>query len=198
MPGQDSREQRLPTLRLHYHGIQRRMPVTKPVVFISSTSADLRLHRDAAARAARQAGFEPDIMEDFEAQSLKPPYPACMDKVAECDVLVVIVGAQRLAAFLGGVEQAALPDQRGHQVSVVVLVLPPQLLRRGGEQSGPIRKNRNAVAGLYRHRNARAHERNQFAAAQGGGKGVWNARQVLRFYTSAGSGFALAKLLYGV
>ncbi len=67
------------------------MPVTKPVVFISSTAADLPLHRAAAARAARQAGFEPVIMEDFEAQSLTPPYPACMDKVAECDVLVVIV-----------------------------------------------------------------------------------------------------------
>ena len=67
------------------------MPITKPVVFISSTAKDLAEHREAAAKAARQAGFEATMMEDFEAQSLKPPYPACMEKVRGCDVLVVIV-----------------------------------------------------------------------------------------------------------
>ena len=34
------------------------MPVTRPVVFISSTAKDLPEHREAAAKAARQAGFE--------------------------------------------------------------------------------------------------------------------------------------------
>ena len=67
------------------------MPIIKPVVFISSTAKDLQEHREAAARAARQAGFEAQMMEDFEAQSLKPPYPACMEKVRDCDVLIVIV-----------------------------------------------------------------------------------------------------------
>ncbi|MGA2602544.1 MAG: DUF4062 domain-containing protein, partial [Bryobacteraceae bacterium] len=67
------------------------MPITKPLVFISSTAKDLLEYREAAARAAKQAGFEAEMMEDFEAQSLKPPYQACMDKVRECDVLVVIV-----------------------------------------------------------------------------------------------------------
>jgi hypothetical protein len=67
------------------------MPITKPVVFLSSTSKDLTEYRDAAARAARQAGFHAEMMEDFEAQSLKPPYAACMEKVRGCDVLVVIV-----------------------------------------------------------------------------------------------------------
>ena len=67
------------------------MPITKPIVFISSTAKDLAAHRDAAAKAARQAGFEDVRMEDFEAQSRKPPYAACMEKVRECDVLVVIV-----------------------------------------------------------------------------------------------------------
>src|SRR5262249_41173627 len=68
-----------------------RMPITKPVVFISSTAKDLEAHRAAAFKAARQAGFEPVMMEDFEAQTLRPPYPACMEKVAGCDVLAVIV-----------------------------------------------------------------------------------------------------------
>ncbi len=61
------------------------------LVFISSTAKDLLKYREAAARAAKQAGFEAGMMEDFEAQSLKPPYQACMDKVRKCDVLVVIV-----------------------------------------------------------------------------------------------------------
>ncbi len=67
------------------------MPSTKPVVFISSTAKDLAEHREAAARAARQAGFEYQIIEEFEAQSLNGAYPACMDKVSDCDVLVVLV-----------------------------------------------------------------------------------------------------------
>lgn len=45
------------------------MPITKPVVFISSTAKDLQEHREAAAEAARQAGFEYQMMEDFEAQN---------------------------------------------------------------------------------------------------------------------------------
>ena len=61
------------------------------LVFISSTAKDLLKYREAADRAAKQAGFKAGMMEDFEAQSLKPPYQACMDKVRKCDVLVVIV-----------------------------------------------------------------------------------------------------------
>ncbi len=67
------------------------MPSTKPVVFISSTAKDLAQHREAAAQAARQAGFDCQMMEEFEAQSLKPPYAACMQKVRPCDVLIVLV-----------------------------------------------------------------------------------------------------------
>jgi Domain of unknown function (DUF4062) len=67
------------------------MPIIKPVVFISSTAKDLVEHRDAAVRSARQAGFEARMMEDFEAQTLKPPYPACMAEVRRCDTLVAIV-----------------------------------------------------------------------------------------------------------
>ena len=67
------------------------MPITKPLVFISSTAKDLLEYREAAAKAAKQAGFEAKMMEDFEAQSSTRTYQACMDKVRECDVLVVIV-----------------------------------------------------------------------------------------------------------
>src|SRR5260370_22889002 len=71
---------------IDYDKFRADMPIIKPVVFISSTSKDLPEHREAAAKAARQAGFEASMMEDFEAQSLKPPYPACMEKVRGCDV----------------------------------------------------------------------------------------------------------------
>ena len=70
------------------------MPRAKPVVFISSTAQDLRDHRQAAADAARQAGFDVEMMEDFEARTDRPPYPGCMAKVRECDVVVALV-AQR-------------------------------------------------------------------------------------------------------
>ena len=87
------------------------MPITKPVVFISSTSKDLPEHRQAAARAARQAGFEALMMEDFEAQTLKPPYLACMEKVRSCDVLVAI-----LAHRYGWVPQDQ-PDKQGKSIT---------------------------------------------------------------------------------
>ena len=67
------------------------MSRTQPVVFISSTAQDLREHREQAAEAARQAGFAVEMMEHFEAQTQSPPYSACMAKVRECDVLVVLV-----------------------------------------------------------------------------------------------------------
>ena len=74
-----------------YDKFRADMPITKPVVFISSTAKDLADHREAAARAARQAGFDCQMMEDFEAQTLMTSYPACMEKVRGCDVLIVLV-----------------------------------------------------------------------------------------------------------
>ena len=62
-----------------------------PKVFISSTREDLEPYRTAARDAAIQVGFQPVMMEYFTAQGKRPPYPACMAKVEECDVLVAIV-----------------------------------------------------------------------------------------------------------
>jgi len=81
----------IPLGPLDYDSFLANMPSTKPVVFLSSTAKDLTAHREAAARAARQAGFDCRMMEEFEAQTRKGAYLACMEKVRECDVLVVLV-----------------------------------------------------------------------------------------------------------
>lgn len=62
-----------------------------PKVFISSTVEDLKPCREAARDAAILAGFEPVMMEYFNAQGQAAPYKACMEKVAGSDVVVVIV-----------------------------------------------------------------------------------------------------------
>lgn len=62
-----------------------------PKVFISSTGEDLKLCREAARDAAIRTGFEPVMMEYFNAQGGHAPYKACMEKVAGCDVVVAIV-----------------------------------------------------------------------------------------------------------
>jgi len=62
-----------------------------PKVFISSTTEDLKPCREAARDAALQAGFEPVMMEYFNAQGKAAPCKACMEKVAGCDLVVVIV-----------------------------------------------------------------------------------------------------------
>jgi len=64
-----------------------------PVVFISSTSEDLKDHREQAAKAARALGFHPEMMEDWSASG-RPSVEACLARVAKADVVVAIV-AQR-------------------------------------------------------------------------------------------------------
>ncbi|MEX1028202.1 MAG: SUMF1/EgtB/PvdO family nonheme iron enzyme [Candidatus Paceibacterota bacterium] len=62
-----------------------------PKVFISSTSEDLKQHRAAARDAAISAGFLPIQMEYFAASGEHAPLEACLHKVSEADVVVVIV-----------------------------------------------------------------------------------------------------------
>jgi len=68
-----------------------------PIVFISSTSEDLKWHRQAARDAAVRAGFLPRMMEYFAASGAHPPLAECMRKVSGSEteratnVLVVIV-----------------------------------------------------------------------------------------------------------
>ena len=61
-------------------------------VFISSTNEDLKPHYRAAARdAALDAGFYPTMQEYFVASGEHPPLAACLKKLADADVVVVIV-----------------------------------------------------------------------------------------------------------
>jgi len=60
-------------------------------VFVSSTSEDLKDYREAASKAALAAGMLPVMMEYFAASGDKPPLSACLDKVSQADVLIVIV-----------------------------------------------------------------------------------------------------------
>src|SRR5688572_17463797 len=62
-----------------------------PVVFVSSTSEDLRPYRVAARDAAIAAEFLPRMMEYFEARGDHPPLRTCLDKVDEADLVVAVV-----------------------------------------------------------------------------------------------------------
>jgi formylglycine-generating enzyme required for sulfatase activity len=62
-----------------------------PVVFISSTSEDLKECREQAARAATASGFSPRMMEFFPATGRAPSLPVCLEMVAQAEVLVVLV-----------------------------------------------------------------------------------------------------------
>lgn len=64
-----------------------------PRIFISSVMPpEYRLIRDAAARGIARAGCEPIRAEDFPAAHVKPRN-ACLDAVASCDGVVLILGA---------------------------------------------------------------------------------------------------------
>jgi len=60
-------------------------------VFISSTSEDLKEYREAARDAAVAARILPIQMEYFAASGQRPPLEACLHKVSEADVVVLIV-----------------------------------------------------------------------------------------------------------
>jgi hypothetical protein len=62
-----------------------------PVVFISSTSDDLKGHREQAAKAALASGFAPHMMEYFPASGDAPSLPACLEEVAKAEVVVALV-----------------------------------------------------------------------------------------------------------
>jgi Domain of unknown function (DUF4062) len=66
-------------------------PEPVPIVFVSSTSEDLKPYRAAARDAAIDAGCLPRMMEYFAASGDRPPLDACVAKVSEGDVLVVLV-----------------------------------------------------------------------------------------------------------
>ncbi|MBN2091338.1 DUF4062 domain-containing protein, partial [candidate division KSB1 bacterium] len=70
------------------------MPAQKiaiPKLFISSTVEDLQNYRLSIRDAALRTSFQPMMLEYFEAASDYQPYEACMQKVDETDLLVVIV-----------------------------------------------------------------------------------------------------------
>ncbi len=67
----------------------RRSPI--PIVFVSSTVEDLTRYRAAVSNAANTAGCLPRMMEYFAAAGDKPPLDACLARVSEADVLVVVV-----------------------------------------------------------------------------------------------------------
>ena len=60
-------------------------------MFVSSTSEDLKPHREAARDAAVGADFRLRMMEYFVAGGDRPPLAACLAKVSEADVLCVLV-----------------------------------------------------------------------------------------------------------
>ncbi len=64
---------------------------TTPHVFISSTAEDLEPFRAAAKEAAIAVGMLPVMFEYFPASSDNPPLKECLDRVAQTDVLIVLV-----------------------------------------------------------------------------------------------------------
>src|SRR5437016_5080589 len=65
--------------------------MANPVVFVSSTSEDLKQYRALVRDAALSAGFHPDMMEYFPASGQHPPLQSCLAKVEAADIVVAIV-----------------------------------------------------------------------------------------------------------
>ncbi len=62
-----------------------------PKVFIASTIEDLGPYPDAAARAARRAGFFAVLSEDWEAKDM-PPLPECLTRACWYEAMAYAAG----------------------------------------------------------------------------------------------------------
>ncbi len=62
-----------------------------PIVFISSTSEDLKEYRQQAAKAARALGFFALMMEDFPANGRGPSLDECLREVEKAELVIAIV-----------------------------------------------------------------------------------------------------------
>jgi hypothetical protein len=87
-------------------------------VFISSTSEDLKRYRTAARDAAIAAGFLPIQMEYFAASGQHPPLQACMEKVAEADVVVLITAHRYGWVRPGSTASVSARSSRRQRISV--------------------------------------------------------------------------------
>ncbi|HEX5272408.1 MAG TPA: type VI secretion system contractile sheath large subunit [Gemmataceae bacterium] len=63
-------------------------------VFISSTSQDLRLHRQAIQDLVLEQGWRPVMMEHF-GTAPEPTVEACQRKVRQCDLVILVVAFHR-------------------------------------------------------------------------------------------------------
>ncbi len=92
------------------------MNLPKPRVFVSSVIDGFEEYRDAARRGIVEAGAEPVLVEDLPAQD-ETPRNVCLDGVASCDVVVVIVGSRAGWRTPSGqfamVEEAEFARRRG-------------------------------------------------------------------------------------
>lgn len=75
---------------------------SNPRVFVSSLITGQGAVRDAASRAIERAGCEPVRAEDFPAGTVSPR-TACLDGVASCDGLALILGARYGEPTVAGV-----------------------------------------------------------------------------------------------
>lgn len=60
-------------------------------VFISSTTEDLREHRQAVIRVLRQLGHESLVTENLAADAYRAPIDVSRDSIASCDVFIGII-----------------------------------------------------------------------------------------------------------
>lgn len=65
----------------------------RPRVFVSSVIEGFERYRDAVKNGITCAGGEPVLVEDYGSLSISPR-SACLDGVASCDILIVIVGSR--------------------------------------------------------------------------------------------------------
>lgn len=63
----------------------------RPRVFVSSVIDDFHDYREAARRGIASGGAEPVMVEDFS-PSATSPRNACLDGVASCDAIAIIIG----------------------------------------------------------------------------------------------------------
>ncbi|MBK8975181.1 MAG: DUF4062 domain-containing protein [Planctomycetes bacterium] len=97
----------------------------RPRVFLSSTYGDLWDYREAAIAQIERSGFDVEAMERWGASDDRPRQ-LCLDKVARCDVFVLIVAFTRGFVPPGGarsITELEYDCARDHGIPILVFMI---------------------------------------------------------------------------
>jgi hypothetical protein len=110
------------------HSTQNQEAAMAAKVFVSSTSVDLREHRQRVIAQLRKAGYQVDPMEDWTSDADEPTR-FCLERLHGCQACVLLVGFRR--GFVPTGQDSSITQMEYHRAIDLGIDVLPFLLDDG-------------------------------------------------------------------